>query len=196
MLDKPMGPYEQEFHELLAQISSGSQEAARKFFDQYGPYVLEVVRRRLSRRLRTKFDSEDFMQDVWASFFHRTPPPEIFSSPEALMAYLARMASNKVAETTRQRLQTQRHCLNRETSLDGSARFEAEKLCGADPTPSEVAVAREDWRQVTRDQQPIHQKILALLRLGYTHPEIAEMLKLNSKRVQRLLQRLKARHAP
>ena len=186
-----MGPYEREFHELLTQIAAGSQEAARKFFDQYGPYILQVVRSRLNRRLRTKFDSQDFMQDVWASFFHHTPPPDMFSSREALLAYLGNMASNKVVETVRRRLHGKRYCTYRENSLDGSARLEAENVRDPDPTPSEIVGAKEAWRQIVRLQQPMHKKMLALLRMGYTHSEITEMLKLGSKRVQRLLQHLK-----
>lgn len=190
-----MGPYEREFRELLTQIAAGSQEAARTFFDQYGPHILQVVRRRLNRRLRTKFDSEDFMQDVWASFFRHMPPPGIFSSKQAFMAYLATMASNKVVETVRQRQQGKRYCINRETSLDGSAWLEARNTRGSDPTPSEVASAKEAWRQMLRLQQPLHKRILVLLRKGYSHAEIAQMLNLGSKRVQRLLQRLKSRYA-
>lgn len=189
-----MGPYEQEFRELLKEIGAGSEEAARKFFDKYGPFILKVVRRRLSRQLRTKFDSDDFMQDVWASFFSQAPPPEIFASPEALLAYLANMARNKVAGAARQRVERQRY--SRENSLDGSARLQAHHLEGNEPTPSEKVVAKEKWMLMLDEQQPLHKRILAMLRLGHTHDEIAEVLGLNVKTVQRLLRKLKARFAP
>jgi RNA polymerase sigma-70 factor (ECF subfamily) len=188
-----MGPYEEEFQELLQQIGAGSQDAARKFLDKYGPFILKVIRRRLSRKLRTKFDSDDFMQDVWASFFSQTPPAEIFASPEAMLGYLAGMARNKVACAVRQRLGAQRYSANRENSLDGSARFQAQHLADSEPTPSEKLMANERWQGMLDKQQPVHQRILALLRLGHTHEEIAELLGLSVKTVQRVLQRLKTR---
>lgn len=191
-----MGPHEQEFQQLLTEIGAGSQEAARKFLDKYGPYILRVIRRRLSRKLRSKFDSDDFMQDVWASFFSQSPPAELFAGPDALMAYLANMARNKVAGAFRQRVDGQRYAMNRENSLDGSARFQARHVHDSEPTPSEKVVAKEKWNLMLDEQQPVHQRILDLLRLGHTHDEIARLLDLNVKTVQRLLRRLKTRFAP
>src|SRR5713101_9460007 len=105
----PMPNDEQEFKQLLEAIQDGSEEAARTFLDKYGSYILKVIRRRLAPRLRSKFDSSDFLQDTWASFFRDPPPPDAFSDPEALLAFLAQMARNKVDQTNRQRLQRRRY---------------------------------------------------------------------------------------
>src|SRR6202022_1858906 len=101
---------------------------------RYGHHILHVVRRKLHSKLRPKFDSLDFGQDVWASFFAAEPHDQRFESPSALAAFLAQVARNKVAEAFRTRLQRQKYNLNRENSLDGSAAFHAETLVGPDPT--------------------------------------------------------------
>src|SRR5947209_4307143 len=104
-----MSDDDQEFQALIQRLREGDAEAARTVYERYGEDIIRVVRRRLSRKLRSKFDSLDFVQDVWASFFARRPPENIFASPEALFAFLARVAQHKVIEATRQRLQTQKY---------------------------------------------------------------------------------------
>lgn len=184
---------DQEFKQLLKEIQEGSEEAARTFLDKYGAYILRVIRQRLARNLRSKFDSSDFLQDVWASFFREPPPPEAFSEREALLGFLAQLARNKVGQTSRQRLQRRRYADKRENSLDGSARFQAKVLEGMEPTPSEVAVAREQWLDIVASSKPEHEKILLLLHEGYTHEEIAGLLGRSAKSVQRLVSKLRER---
>src|SRR5437588_9981398 len=108
------------FYDLLRGIKEGSAEAARQFLDQYGKYIRHVVRRHMMQKLRAKFDSEDFLQDVCVSFFSHPPDPKEFSDPAALLGFLGKIARNKVTDTTRQGL-AQRRDVNRENSLDGSA---------------------------------------------------------------------------
>ena len=182
---------DQEFKQLLKEVQEGSEEAARTFLDKYGGYILRVIRQRLARRLRSKFDSSDFLQDVWASFFRDPPAPEAFSEHKALLGFLAQMARNKVAQTNRRRLHGPRHADKLENSLDGSARFQAKGLEGIDPTPSEVAVAREKWVGIVEGTKPQHEKFLLLLHEGYTHEEIADLLGMSAKSVQRLVGKLR-----
>ena len=47
-----------------------------------GPH-LRVVRRRLMRRLRVRYDSLDLVHDVWLSFFSRPPRDRRFLTPKA-----------------------------------------------------------------------------------------------------------------
>src|SRR5664279_4008959 len=56
---------------FLARIQAGDEEAARELLTRYEAEVRLVVRRQLPRLLRSRFDSLDFMQSVWGSFFRR-----------------------------------------------------------------------------------------------------------------------------
>jgi RNA polymerase sigma factor (sigma-70 family) len=188
-----MLPQEQEFRELLREIQQGSQEAARDFLDRYGEHILRVIRRRLDQKMRPKFDSCDFLQDVLASFFHNPPPPDAFAGPEALFRYLTIMARNKVITAVRGRMQLKKHNVNRENSLDGSAKVQAGKVLGPEPTPSEMAVANEQWGGMLKGQPGHLQQVLHMLRQGHSHVEIAQELNLNVKMVQRLVQKLRPR---
>ncbi len=188
-----MVDHEAEFARLLREIHSGSQEAARAFVAKYGEHIQRVIRHKLEKRLRPKFDSCDFVQEVFLTFFTAPPPAEAFASPEAFMKYLAVMAQNKVGEANRQRLIFQEHNLNVEKSLEGSARFAAARQPGPDPTASAVFQAKENWEQIVQSEPSTHQPILELLRQGYTQHEIADKLGLSDRTVRRLLRRLHRR---
>ena len=95
---------DQEFLVLMKRIQAGSSEAASALLERYGLDVLRAVRSGLSQQLRSKFDSQDFVQDVWASFFANPPPEGKFDQPRRLVAFLRRIASNKVANAARQYL--------------------------------------------------------------------------------------------
>lgn len=87
---------------LLVRIQQGEEEAARELLRTYESEVRLVVRRQLPRLLRSRFDSIDFLQSVWGSFFRRVRSgPSEFEEPRHLVAFLARAAKNKVIDEYR-----------------------------------------------------------------------------------------------
>src|SRR4051794_15485658 len=80
-----------DVHGFLARIQAGDEEAARELLARYEAEVRLVVRRQLPRLLRSRFDSLDFLQSVWGSFFHRvrTTGPAEFEDSRHLVAFLA-----------------------------------------------------------------------------------------------------------
>jgi RNA polymerase sigma factor (sigma-70 family) len=179
-----------EFHDLMRRLGEGSEDAARELLDRYGEHILRVVRRKLSRDLRSKFDSQDFVQAVWASFFAKLPRRRGFDRPQALIAFLVTLAQNKVVDAVRQRLQTQKYNVNRERRLEGSVAAEAEALVAREPTPSEVAVANDEWRRLLAELPERYQRMLVLLREGYSQKDIAHELGVNEKTIRRVLDKL------
>jgi RNA polymerase sigma-70 factor (ECF subfamily) len=55
---------------LLDKLVSGDDAAASEVFVKYEPYLRMVVRKNLTPSLRTKFDSMDIVQSVWADLIH------------------------------------------------------------------------------------------------------------------------------
>jgi RNA polymerase sigma-70 factor (ECF subfamily) len=182
----------QRFRALLARIVAGSTDAVQELQQQFGEYIVRVIRNRLPRSLRPKYDSVDFVQDVWLSFFRKTE--HNFESPEHLIAYLMRMARNKVVDVTRDRLKSQQHDARREQRL-GQSEFgqEAQQLYARDATPSETAIGDELWEKMLADQPPAYRLVLVLLREGRTQVEVAERLGLPRRTVQRILERAYAK---
>lgn len=89
---------------LLQQVRAGSSDAAWQLIDLYWPHIYRVVHRRMDSRLRSGFDSEDFVQAVWLSFFKDPGKIHSFESSGQLIAYLVRMANNKILEEHRRNL--------------------------------------------------------------------------------------------
>jgi RNA polymerase sigma-70 factor (ECF subfamily) len=183
-----------DFHHLIRAVLARDATAADQFCRSYESYILRAVRLRLMRRLRSKFDSHDFVNDVWASFFSRPPADAAFDNPDAVIAYLERMARNKVSQAMRQRLRSLKYDVNRECPLAEAGPGSADDgLPGPCPTPSKLAAAREAWVRLL-DGRPRHERrMLNLLRRGLTHREIAARLNTNEKTVQRLIRRLDRR---
>jgi RNA polymerase sigma-70 factor (ECF subfamily) len=172
-----------EFAELMHRLRGGSEEAARELLDRYGQHILRVVRRKLSRELRSKFDSVDFVQAVWASFFADVPRRQGIDHPKALLAFLVTLAQNKVVDAVRQRMQTNRYSVNRERALDPT-------LAAREPSPSQVAIANDEWRHLLADLPDHYQRMLVLLREGHSQKDIAREIGVNEKTVRRVLEKL------
>jgi RNA polymerase sigma factor (sigma-70 family) len=174
----------------MERLRRGEPEAARELCERYGAHVVRVVRRRLDKKLRAKFDSADFAQAAWASFFVNPTHQFAFERPEELIAFLANLAHDKVVDALRQRYRTRKYDINRERSLAGSAAAAAAEVADGQPTPSQVAAARERWDRLLEGQPAHYQLILTLLRQGYTQAEVARQAGVTERTVRRLLRKL------
>jgi len=185
-----------EFEMQMTRVRAGSQRAVCALLERYKQPIFRAVRHRLHKELRSRYDSEDFVQSVWSSFFAIPPDEFDFKSPEALKAFLIDMACNKVIDAIRKRLGTQKRDPNREKSMDGSAAAEAGRVYARTPTPSQVVMAKERWAHLLEGQPAHYQRILRLLRLGKTHVEIAAELGMNERSIRRLIQKLAPEASP
>jgi RNA polymerase sigma-70 factor (ECF subfamily) len=177
--------------DLLARIKAGDEGAARELLARYEPKVRLVVRRQLPRLLRSRFDSLDFLQSVWGSFFHRirTGPTDL-DEEQSLITFLAWAARNKVIDEFR-RAATQKQDIRREERLE-TQRDQEIALAGGD-TPSQLAQAQETYDRL-RDLLPEDRRvILELKAAGYSCREIGERLGMSERTVQRVLEDLRVR---
>jgi RNA polymerase sigma factor (sigma-70 family) len=179
------GP-ENEFERLMQRVRTGDPEVGKELFERYGKAVQLVVRYRLDPRLRSQFDSLDFAQDAWASFFRMTADDFAFKTPEDLVAFLTQVAHHKICDAYRKRC---RHSKKKGRRFLRSRSY-LEVTHARQPTPSQVAVGEEEWRRLLKNEPPQFQRALQMLREGYSYREIAERLDLNTKTIQRLIKRL------
>jgi len=187
-----MGEPKSGFQNLMEQIADGSESAVESLLGLYGDHLCRAVRRRLNRALRPKFDTSDFVQAVWASFFCDRGQLARFEHSGDFVAFLTKMANNKVVDECRRRLQTQKANVNRERSLSEDASGET-VLPGREPTPSQVAIGHEQWERMMGGVPSHHRPILKLRAAGSTHEEIASLLGVNEKTVRRVLNKLRGR---
>jgi RNA polymerase sigma factor (sigma-70 family) len=177
---------DEQFASLMKRVLAGDKDAARELHASYGHHILHAVRKRLHHRLRSKFDSIDFVQDVWASFFAKVPERNVFESPEDLIAFLTTMARNKVVSAVRTRMHRKKYNVNRETPLETMTRG-ADRFPAAQETPSEIMMAGEEWDQFLQGQPLVYRRILLLSRDGKSPATIAEELNISRRTVNRVL---------
>jgi RNA polymerase sigma factor (sigma-70 family) len=184
-----MSDQNRSFHVLIEQIQQGSQEAARELAETYGPHVQRYVRRQINRDLRNRFDSLDFVQLVWASFFCEPAKVPALQSPGQLIAYLGRMAQHKVIDEVRKQ-RSKKADVQREQRLP--LVDETGQIRGRDPTPSAVAIFQEEFDALVTRQPATVGQVARLRYEGATYEEIAEELQISERHARRAIARLEA----
>ena len=177
--------------ELLARIRNGDEGAARELLKRYEPKVRLVVRRQLPRLLRSRFDSLDFLQSVWGSFFHKIQTgPNDLQEEHNLITFLAWAARNKVIDECR-RATTLKQAVRREKHIGPDNLLEAPRARG--DTPSQLAEAHETFDRL-RDLLPEDRRIMLELKAaGHSCKEIGERLGVSERTVERVLADLRSR---
>jgi DNA-directed RNA polymerase specialized sigma24 family protein len=140
--------------------------------------------------MRSKFDSLDFAQVVWASFFREPDRLRQLDSPTALLAYLASLARNKVVGEVRRRMMSDKHDINREVGFGELQEGLPLHTHTSDPTPSAVAIARERWHSLIDNQPESVRRIVELRFMGATFGEIAEQLHIHERTARKAIERL------
>jgi RNA polymerase sigma factor (sigma-70 family) len=180
---------------LIERARSGDAEAIgslRRFEDD----IRMMVRVRLPRPLRSQFDSMDFVQEVWHSFFRiNQEDPDRLSQIRDIRSFLAGVARNKVFEEHRRRSMTQKYDLGREEPLyvRRGSRDIPRDVPANDPSPSQDAQARERLDQILEGGSPRDAEVIELRRQGLTFEEIAEQTGLHERTVRRVVDTIRRR---
>ena len=195
---------EPRFRDLLRQVADGNESASEEIVREYGPHIIRAVRRRMTQKFRDGYDSEDFAQAVWASFFGHLSMVERFKTEGELAGFLWKMASNKVIDVGRRR----------KSGRDAKVSDEVLPNVATDnrrgttqPTPSQFAVANEklnQLRDVNQLQDVIrlnesktdkYRQVMSLLLSGVSRAEIAERTGISERHLRRVLNRIRNRES-
>ena len=176
--------------DLIDRLNDGDLEAAERVFLAYEPYLRIAVSRQLNGALRSKLDTMDIVQAVWADVLAGFRDSGWrFSDRGQLRAFLLTLARNRLIDRRRHF----RRAIERERPLDD---LEPRDLAAADqPRPSEVAQGRELWANLLDQCPPQHRDLLTLKRQGLTLAEIADRTGLHEGSVRRVLYTLAKRVA-
>jgi RNA polymerase sigma-70 factor (ECF subfamily) len=175
---------------LLERLTIGDSAAAQEAFLTFEPVLRVMVRRWLTPRLRSKFDSMDVVQSAWADVLKGFYAEGWrFNDRDHLRAYLARVTYNHFAKNCRQN--------SRAMQVEQPLQYgEHGSLPPADqPRPSELAQADELWELLLELCPPAHRELLRLKRQGFSLADIAERTGLHESSVRRILYDLARRLA-
>ncbi|HUY87120.1 MAG TPA: RNA polymerase sigma factor [Pirellulales bacterium] len=180
---------------LLQLLSNGDPAAIEQVFLNVAPGLRSLVRRRMSKALRSKFDSEDVVLSVWTDLLDgfRTGRWN-FQTAAELRAFLITATRRRLIDRVRQH----RRAIERERTLGGEE--DALQVASGSAGPSAVARGNELWRQLQALCPPAHRELLSLKRQGLPLAEIAARTGLHASSVRRILydlaKRLAAAQAP
>jgi RNA polymerase sigma factor (sigma-70 family) len=186
-------PDNDEFAELLRRAKAGENAAIRDFLARFEQEVRTMVRCRLPRKLRSQYDSADFVQSVWQSFFVDSDSRE-FDNVEHLRGFLFGMVRNKVREQHRRLTRTEKYDLAREERLyvRRGDREVPREVVSPDPSPSQAVQASDRMAQLTAGRSPLEIEVLTLRRQGLTFAEIAERTGINERTVRRVIETVRS----
>jgi RNA polymerase sigma factor (sigma-70 family) len=148
-------------------------------------HIRAEVRRHLSARARELFDSSDFTQDTCIIFFKNGLYKQPFESVKHLRSFLCGVARHAVWD----RLRRYNIEWARTVPLDEESPEQASLLCNAGADPVLQAIARDEWLALLRGLDVATRFVLTRRRKGMPHDEIAALLGVNVRTVQRLIRR-------
>jgi RNA polymerase sigma-70 factor (ECF subfamily) len=182
---------EGELRKFLARIRDGDEDAARELLRRYEAKVRLVVRRQLPRLLRSRFDSQDFVQSLWGSFFRRLrADPSELEDPRSLIAVLVQAARNKVIDEYRRAYCDKRDVRREEPIWEGAR---PRDLPDGSDAPIEVAEASEAFGRLRALLPGDRRMVLDLKAAGLSCSEIAERVGLSERTVRRAIEDLRRR---
>lgn len=189
-MDSGADPYDEyAFRELTERLKNGSDDAFEEILERFGPYVMRSVRRSLDRRLRARFDSQDFVQAVWMTVHEHRDRLAECASPDSLMALLVTIAQRKVRYQFRRHLQAQKQNINRERSMQNDS-FVLPLPDHSAEHPSQIVIAREQWDLMIDEEPAKYREIMELRCEGFTLDEIADKVGVNERTVRRVIRKL------
>ena len=176
---------------FLDRWRAGDQSAARELFDRYVDRLVTLARRRISERLASRVDPEDIVQSVFRTFFLRARDGQFkVEDPDDLCKLLARITINKTLRQIAYHLRAKR---NRGQEA-GQGEVTDELLlavCSGEPSPEAAATFVDELGHFLDDMPEEDQKVLALRMEGYGTMEIAEKLGISTRKVRRLMERIR-----
>lgn len=170
---------------LLAKMRAGDVQAAEQVFLAHEPLLRLIVRRKLSPRLRAKFDSVDVVQSVWV---------HVWDDLRAAGDRIANAAHlrNFLAQATRHRLIDRvRHLRNALATEEPLLPVHVAAAPAMPwPRPSEEAQANELWDKMLALCPPEHHDLLRLRRQGIPLSGLAARTGLHEGSIRRIFRQL------
>jgi RNA polymerase sigma factor (sigma-70 family) len=174
--------------ELIERLNGGDVAAAERAFLAYEPYLRMAIRRQLTGPLRSKLDTMDIVQSVWADVLCGFRDAGWrFTDRSHLRAFLMKVARNRLIDRRRQH----HRAIEQERPLDQAAVADLPNT--AQPRPSEIAQEHELWKRMLDECSPGHREILILKRQGLPNAEIARRTGLHEGSIRRIIYELARR---
>jgi RNA polymerase sigma-70 factor (ECF subfamily) len=179
--------------DLLREARAGGGAALGQLLDVYRNYLGLLARVQIGRRLRSKVDPSDLVQEAFLEA-HRDFPQFRGSSEGELVAWLRRILVTNLANVVRHYVGTQGRDVRMETDLarevEDSSRMLERGLVAGGSSPSQRAARREQsvlLADALHALLPDYREVIILRNLeGLTFPQVAERMGRSLDSVEKL----------
>jgi RNA polymerase sigma factor (sigma-70 family) len=187
---------------LVEQLRSGDpwvrDLAAQLIWERYFRALLDLARRHLDGRTRTRQDEEDVAQSMYKSFCRRLERGDFqLANRDALWTLLVHITLCKAGNASNRHRRAKRD-VRREKPLAGHypelSDWDLEQMDASEPTPEEAAKLSEALEHRLDALTETGLREIAIWKLeGRTNHEIAELRACTERTVERKLERIRAR---
>jgi RNA polymerase sigma-70 factor (ECF subfamily) len=168
---------------LLVMAKGGDGAALGRLLERYRNYMGLLIRLQVGRRLRSKVDVEDLLQEIWLEI-HRKIPLFRGGSEREFLTWVRRVIGAILANQIRHYIGTKGRDLRLERALgdelDQSSRALNESLVAAQSSPSQQAVRREQAVLLADALQGLpedYREVIILRQLeGLSFPDVARRM--------------------
>ena len=184
-------------------LKLGNDTATRKIWEYYFESVVDLARRRLGNTPRRAADEEDVALSVFNRLFTGISGGQFpdLSDRDSLWRLLVVMTSRRSIDQIQHDRRQKRGAglVGGDSALlplngEDSAILGFDQLAGDDPTAEYIAMMAEETTKYLSLLDDENMQQIALRKLeGYTNQEIAEMMSLNVRTIERRLQSIRQR---
>src|ERR1700722_7175602 len=168
---------------LLVMAKAGDGAALGRLLERYRNYMGLLVRLQIGRRLRSKVDIEDLLQEIWLEI-HRKIGLFRGGSEREFLSWARRLIGSILANQVRHYIGTKSRDLRLERALadelDQSSRALDESLIATHSSPSQQAVRREQavlLADALQDLPEDYREVIILRQLeGLSFPDVARRM--------------------
>ena len=134
-----------ETQSLLDRAKNGDQAAFEALFRRHREKLLRAIALRMDRRVATRVDASDVLQETYLEAFRRLPR-YLQEQPMPLYLWLCWLAREKVLALHRRHLGAEKRAVTHEAPplpADSSATFVSAVIAGHEPSPSQALAKAE-----------------------------------------------------
>jgi RNA polymerase sigma-70 factor (ECF subfamily) len=190
--------FDPEFLLVLAKAGDGA--ALGRLLERYRNYVGLLIQLQVGRRLRSKVDIDDLLQEIWLEI-HRKIASFRGNSEREFLTWARRLIGSILANQVRHYFGTKQRDLRLERALidelDQSSRSLNESLVAAQSSPSQQAVRREQavlLADALQDLPEDYREVIILRQLeGLSFPDVARRMDRTENSVKNVWLRALAR---
>jgi RNA polymerase sigma factor (sigma-70 family) len=185
-----MANQDDDFSRLVHRAIKGDNAARDTIVEQHGETIRRAVRRVLSHRMRSVFDSLDFVQSVWYAVFQKADDLGRFQTADEFAAFVTAIAKNKVRAAARRRKHIHDERLDDDNNQHHNLPSRRNLAASSVPLPIETVIASESLNELLSIAPPVVRKVIWMRLQGFTHDEIAHAVNVSRGFVYRSLKKL------